>query len=494
MNQTTHMSEMDVRRQKLAELRTQGNAFPNDFRRDMLTTDFHTQYGNVSKEQADTEKFAEVTLAGRIMSKRAMGKIMFLVIQDMAGQLQLVLQKNKVQNFDDVLKFDVGDIIGVSGTPYRTNTGELSLDCSLVRMLTKALRPLPEKHAGIQDTEMKYRQRYLDLITNEESRRVFQVRSKVISGIRRYMEADRFVEVETPMMHPIPGGTTALPFITHHNALDQQMFMRIAPELYLKRLVVGGMERVFEINRNFRNEGLSARHNPEFTMLEFYQAYADYNDLMDKTEDLFRTLAMDILGTTMVPYGDHLYDFGAPFDRLTPAEATVKYTELTMDQLNTLEAARSTCDAHNIKYMPHWGLGRLQIEIFEELAEHCLIQPTFIIKHPAETSPLARSNDEDPSVTDRFELFIGAREIANAYSELNDPEDQDRRFKQQLAERESGDDEAMHYDADYILAMEYGLPPTAGEGIGIDRLAMILSNAPSIRDVILFPAMRPRSE
>ncbi|MCX2497715.1 lysine--tRNA ligase [Plesiomonas shigelloides] len=485
-------SEMATRRAKLAALREEGIAFPNDFRRDSISGDLHAAFDDKSKEELEALG-KEVIVAGRIMTRRIMGKAAFVTLQDMGGQIQLYVSRDELPEGvynEKFKKWDMGDIIGARGKLFKTQTGELTIHCSDVRLLTKALRPLPDKFHGLSDMEMRYRQRYLDLITNPESRRTFEIRSKVISGIRRYLEEQNFVEVETPMLHPIPGGTTALPFATHHNALDQEMFLRIAPELYLKRLVIGGMERVFEINRNFRNEGLSARHNPEFTMLEFYQAYADYNDLMDKTEDMLRTLAMNILGSTTVHYGDHVYDFGKPFDRLTPAEATVKYTELTMDQLDTLEAARATCDAHGIKYQPQWGVGRLQVEIFEELAEHCLIQPTFITKHPAETSPLARANDEDPTVTDRFELFIGAREIANAYSELNDPEDQDRRFRQQLVERDSGDAEAMHYDADYIMAMEYGLPPTAGEGIGIDRLAMIFANAPSIRDVILFPAMR----
>ena len=490
------MTEHQVRLTKLAKLREKGNAYPNDFRRINTTNELVSMFAGWEKEalEAQSAEFKYTSVAGRIMSKRVMGKVVFLHIQDMGGQIQLFIRVNDNVNFEDIKRYDVGDIIGAEGHVMITNTGELSIETNMVRMLCKALRPLPNKMTGIQDPEIKYRQRYLDLITSPESRKTFQTRARVISGIRRYLEDLNYIEVETPMLHPIAGGTNALPFKTHHNALNMEMLLRIAPELYLKRLVVGGMERVFEINRNFRNEGFSARHNPEFTMLEFYEAYADFNTMMDRTEDMLRTLAINILGTTDVVYGDHVYDFAKPFDRLTPVQATLKYTDMTIDQMDTFEAALATCKELGIEVMPMWGLGRLQVEIFEEVAEHHLIQPTFIMSHPAEISPLARANDEDPTITDRFELFIGAREIANAYSELNDPIDQAQRLMRQLAEKEDGDAEAMEYDAEYVECLEYGLPPTAGEGIGIDRLSMIFANAPSIRDVILFPAMRPRAD
>lgn len=486
-----YMNEQAQRRAIVEQMRSEGNAFPNDFRRTHITNELHPM-AEFTREKLEEVQF-DTAIAGRIMSKRVMGKALFMTVQDMGGQIQFFASKKTVSNFDELKKLHVGDIVGVTGVLFITQTGELTVNASEVRLLVKAIRPLPDKHNGLADTELKYRNRHVDLIMSPESRRTFEVRAKVISGIRRYLEGDGYVEVETPMLHPIAGGTNALPFSTHHNALDMEMFLRIAPELYLKRLVVGGMERVFEVNRNFRNEGLSARHNPEFTMLEFYEAYADFNDMMDKTEDMFRTLAQNILGTTIVQQGEYTYDFGQPFDRLTPVEATLKYTDMTIDQMDTFEAAKATCEALNIKVSPTWGLGRLQVEIFEEVAEHFLIQPTFIMSHPAEISPLARANDQDPTITDRFELFIGGREIANAYSELNDPIDQAQRFEAQQAEKESGDAEAMDYDHDYVECMEYGLPPTAGEGIGIDRLSMIFANAPSIRDVILFPAMRPRN-
>ena len=426
-----------------------------------------------------------------------MGKASFTTIQDMSGRIQLYISKEAVgeEVYNSFKKWDIGDIVAARGYVFKTKTGELSLHVEELRLLTKALRPLPDKFHGIADQEMKYRQRYVDLIVSEDTRRAFIVRSKVIDGIRRFMTGRDFMEVETPMMHVIPGGAAAKPFTTHHNALDMPLFLRIAPELYLKRLVVGGFERVFEINRNFRNEGVSARHNPEFTMIEFYMAYADYRDLMDLTEDMLRTLAQDILGKTDVDYQGEVYDFGGKFTRLSMVDSILKYNpELTREQLWDVAAASEIIRSKlKMDVKSIWGIGKLQTIIFEETVETQLRQPTFITEYPAEVSPLARRNDDNPFITDRFEFFIGGREIANGFSELNDPEDQAERFLQQVKEKDAGDDEAMHYDADYIRALEYGLPPTAGQGIGIDRLVMLFANAPSIRDVILFPHMRPEA-
>jgi len=478
------------RRAKLGELREQGSAFPNHFRRDSLAAGLQAQYGELSKEEL-AEKNIIVAIAGRLMLDRKA----FKVVQDTSGRIQVYASKD-VQK--DTRHWDLGDIVGVKGVLCKSGKGDLYVSMDEYLLLTKSLRPLPEKHKGLTDTETRYRQRYVDLMVNEDTRRVFQARSKLINGIRQYFASRDFIEVETPMLQVIPGGATARPFITHHNALDIDMYLRIAPELYLKRLVVGGFERVFEINRNFRNEGLSTRHNPEFTMLEFYQAYADYNDLMDLTEDMLRTVTQSVLGTSVVTNhtgkGDETveYDFGQPFERLTVVEAICRYNEgVTAEQLADLEQAKALAQSLGIKVKPIWGLGKIQIEIFEATAEHRLIQPTFITEYPKEVSPLARIKDSDPFVTERFEFFVGGREIANGFSELNDAEDQAERFRRQVAEKEAGDDEAMFYDEDYVTALEYGLPPTAGEGIGIDRLAMLLTDSPSIRDVILFPAMRP---
>ncbi|HDV7284823.1 TPA: lysine--tRNA ligase [Mannheimia haemolytica] len=487
--------EMLARREKLNKIREQGNAFPNTFRRDALAKELHAQYDAVEGE-ALKEQNIQVKVAGRIMLKRVMGKASFFTIQDVSGAIQLYVARDNLSDSvyeEKVSLWDLGDIVGVEGALFKTKTGELTVRCSEVQLLTKSLRPLPDKHHGLTDLETRYRQRYLDLISNEESRRTFMIRSQVVSGIRKFFLERDFIEVETPMLQVIPGGAAAKPFITHHNALDVDMYLRIAPELYLKRLVVGGFERVFELNRNFRNEGVSVRHNPEFTMIEYYQAYADYHDLMDNTEELLRQLALDILGTTDVPYGDYVFDFGKPFERITMHDAIVKYGNgIQREDLDSFEKSVEIAKGLGIEIQKSWGLGSVVNAIFEEVAEHQLIQPTFLMAHPAEISPLARRNDENPEVTDRFELFIGGREIGNGFSELNDAEDQAERFDAQVAAKDAGDDEAMFKDEDFIVALEHGLPPTAGEGLGIDRLAMIFANAPSIRDVILFPAMRQK--
>ncbi|MDW0562397.1 lysine--tRNA ligase [Mannheimia haemolytica] len=487
--------EMLARREKLNKIREQGNAFPNTFRRDALAKDLHAQYDAVEGETLK-EQNIQVKVAGRIMLKRVMGKASFFTIQDVSGAIQLYVARDNLSDSvyeEKVSLWDLGDIVGVEGALFKTKTGELTVRCSEVQLLTKSLRPLPDKHHGLTDLETRYRQRYLDLISNEESRRTFMIRSQVVSGIRKFFLERDFIEVETPMLQVIPGGAAAKPFITHHNALDVDMYLRIAPELYLKRLVVGGFERVFELNRNFRNEGVSVRHNPEFTMIEYYQAYADYHDLMDNTEELLRQLALDILGTTDVPYGDYVFDFGKPFERITMHDAIVKYGNgIQREDLDSFEKSVEIAKGLGIEIQKSWGLGSVVNAIFEEVAEHQLIQPTFLMAHPAEISPLARRNDENPEVTDRFELFIGGREIGNGFSELNDAEDQAERFDAQVAAKDAGDDEAMFKDEDFIVALEHGLPPTAGEGLGIDRLVMIFANAPSIRDVILFPAMRQK--
>lgn len=473
------------RRVKLNEWRESGDAFPNHFRRDSLAADLQKQYGELSKEELE-EKNIQVAVAGRLMLDRKA----FKVLQDMSGRIQIFAPK-PVQK--DTKHWDLGDVVGVRGTLCKSGMGDLYVMMDEYLLLTKSLRPLPEKHKGLTDTESRYRQRYVDLIVNEDSRRTFQIRSQMVAGIRNYLVRHGFVEAETPMLQVIPGGATARPFITHHNSLDLDMYLRIAPELYLKRLVVGGFERVFEINRNFRNEGLSTRHNPEFTMLEFYQAYADHNDLMNLTEDMLRTLAQDVLGTTEIPYQDDVYDFGKPFARLSVFDSILQYNDdIDAATLADEQGARGIAERLGIAVKDGWGLGKVQIEIFEKTVEHRLKDPTFITDYPTEVSPLARRKDDDPFVTERFEFFVGGREIANGFSELNDAEDQAERFRAQVAEKEAGDDEAMFYDEDYITALEHGLPPTAGEGIGIDRLVMLFTNSPSIRDVILFPHMRPR--
>ncbi len=493
------MSELDEneqitqRKEKLAEMRQSGQAYPNDVRRDALAGDLLEAYNELDKEALE-EKAIEVSVAGRMMTRRVMGKASFAHLQDMTGQIQCFVQKQALPEgaYDDFKKWDIGDIIAGKGVVFKTKTGELSIKLSELRLITKSLRPLPEKFHGLADQETRYRQRYVDLIMNESSRDVFRVRSATVQFIRNFLNDKRFIEVETPMMQVIPGGATARPFETHHNALDMGLYLRIAPELYLKRLVVGGMEKVFEINRNFRNEGLSTRHNPEFTMLEFYQAYADYHDLMDITEEMLRGLAESVLGKTIIDYQGEQYDFGKPFERMTVKESILKLNnDISAEQLESLESARAICERLKIKIKDSYGLGKLQIEIFEKTVESNLKHPTFITEYPVEVSPLARRSETNDFVTDRFEFFIGGRELANGFSELNDPEDQAERFQQQVEEKDAGDDEAMHYDADYIRALEYGMPPTAGEGIGIDRLVMLLTDSPSIRDVLLFPHMRP---
>ncbi len=481
------------RRAKLAEWRKTGKAFPNDFSRENIASTLHEAYGDKTAEELEALP-VEVKVGGRMMLKRVMGKASFATLQDLSGRIQIYVARDKVgeEAYTAFKNWDLGDILGVVGTLMKTRTGELTIYATEVRLLTKSLRPLPDKFHGLADIEMKYRQRYVDLIMNEETRFTFIARSKIVASIRNYMTNHHFLEVETPMMHPIPGGASAKPFVTHHNALDMQQFLRIAPELYLKRLVVGGFEKVFEINRNFRNEGLSPRHNPEFTMMEFYEAYANYQTLMDFTEGLLRHAAREALGTEVFVYQGRELDLSKPFHRLTMVEAIKKYCPQYSDaQLNDAAWLREQLAARKIAVKPEMGLGSLQLLFFEETAESQLWDPTFIINYPVEVSPLARASDIDPNITERFELFIVGREIANGFSELNDPEDQAARFMAQAKAKEAGDEEAMYYDADFIRALEYGLPPTGGCGIGIDRLVMLLTDAPSIRDVILFPQMRP---
>jgi lysyl-tRNA synthetase class 2 len=484
---------IEERKAKLKALRGEGNAFPNDFRRTHLAADLHRDYDAKSNEELEPAA-TKVVVAGRMMLKRVMGKASFATLQDMSGRIQLYVTNDVTgETVHAAFKhWDLGDILGAEGTLFKTRTGELTIKVSAVRLLSKSLRPLPEKFHGLADQEQKYRQRYLDLITNPESQWVFKARSGIIQAMREFFVARGYLEVETPMMQPIPGGAAARPFVTHHNALDMELYLRIAPELYLKRLVVGGIEKVFEINRNFRNEGMSTRHNPEFTMLEFYEAYQDYHYLMDLTEELLRGLAQKVTGGTTLSYQGETIDLGKPFDRLTMAEAVAKYNpRYSLQDLSKVETLRGALDNFKVEVFPTDGLGLLQLKLFEQTTEDKLIQPTFIVAHPTDVSPLARSNDKNPAVTDRFELFITGRELANGFSELNDPEDQAARFQQQMQAKEAGDEEAMYYDADYVRALEYGLPPTAGEGIGIDRLIMLLTDSPSIRDVILFPQMRP---
>lgn len=492
-------SQIALRKAKLAAIRVeQPVAFPNDFQRNVLAACLQGKYAEKSKEElAELDDKTLYKISGRIMLRRVMGKASFVTLQDMSGRVQVYLRQSDLpEGIYDQFKnqWDLGDIVGVEGTVFKTNTGELSLHATQARLLTKALRPLPDKHHGLTDTEQRYRQRYVDLIMNEDSRRVFQMRSKLIAKMREFFGERHFMEVETPMMQVIPGGAVAKPFETFHNALNQKMFLRIAPELYLKRLVVGGFERVYEINRNFRNEGLSTRHNPEFTMIEFYQAYADYQDFITLTEDLMRYLAEAVLGTTKLMYQGNEIDFGQPFVKMTVLESILHYNpQLTRAQLENYESACTVAKQLGLKFDPSYGLGKVQIEIFEATVEDRLMQPTFIMAYPAEVSPLARKNDQHPFVTDRFEFFVGGREVANGFSELNDPEDQAERFKAQVQAKEAGDEEAMFFDADYIRALEYGLPPTAGEGIGIDRLVMLFTDQASIRDVLLFPHMRPEA-
>jgi lysyl-tRNA synthetase, class II len=480
------------RRAKLAALRERGHAYPNDFRRDALAAELHAMHDGKANEELEAAHIV-VSVAGRMLLKRVMGKASFATLQDMSGMIQLYITSDALgaETHDAFKHWDLGDILGATGTVFKTRTGELTIKVTALRLLAKSLRPLPEKFHGLTDQEQKYRQRYVDLITSPDSRRVFIARSQIVQAMREFFVARGYLEVETPMMHPIPGGAAARPFATHHNALDMDLYLRIAPELYLKRLVVGGLERVFEINRNFRNEGISTRHNPEFTMLEFYEAFQDYRYLMDLTEALLRELAQKVRGSTTIEYQDVAIDLSRPFDRLTMAEAIAKYnSQHGLEDLAKPEYLKKVLAACGSEVLPTDGIGVLQLKLFEATTEPKLVQPTFVIAHPTDVSPLARANEANPAVTDRFELFVTGREIANGFSELNDPEDQAARFAAQVEAKDAGDDEAMHYDADYIRALEYGLPPTAGEGIGVDRLVMLLTDSPSIRDVILFPQLK----
>lgn len=483
------------RRHKLNAVREQGIAFPNDFKRGDYADDLQQEFADKEHwtAQALENSGRRVQIAGRLMAKRVMGKASFAQLQDMSGSIQLYLSANDLGTSYEAFKgWDVGDIVGAAGTLTRTRTGELSIKASTLRLLTKSLRPLPDKWHGLADVEQRYRQRYVDLIVNPHVRDVFIKRSKIISAMRGWLDARRFLEVETPMMHYIPGGAAARPFMTHHNALGLDLYLRVAPELYLKRLTVGGLERVYEINRNFRNEGVSTRHNPEFTMLELYEAYATYTEVMDLTEAMIRDIAQSVLGTTELQWEENTIDVGPAFRRWSMTDAVLEHNpEILREQLRNLDAMRSHCERLQIRYKKSYGWGRLLLEIFEKTVEHTLTQPTFITDHPVEVSPLARANDHDPELTDRFELFIAGREIANGFSELNDAQEQAARFQAQVEAKESGDDEAMHFDADYIRALEIGLPPTGGLGIGIDRLVMLLTDSTSIRDVLLFPYMRP---
>ena len=477
-----------LRREKLSELRSKRNPFPNNFRRNDFALDLQNSFSDKTKEEL-SELNQQASIAGRVMAKRGP----FLVLQDMTGRIQAYIDRKGLDKalLEEIDTWDIGDIIGVTGPISKSGKGDLYVKMVSVSLLTKSLRPLPEKFHGLTDQEQRYRMRYVDLIMNADARETFLTRSRMISFIRNYLNEQGFLEVETPMMQAIPGGATAKPFVTHHNALDMQLYLRIAPELYLKRLVVGGFEKVYEINRNFRNEGLSTRHNPEFTMLEFYEAYADYRVLMDRTEDMLRNLAKHLQGNYIIEYQGASYDFEKPFTRMSVKESVLKMNPgLQEDKLNTVDSLRSVCDSLEIAYQNSYGTGKLLIEIFEKTVESQLDQPTFITEYPTEVSPLARRNDDNPEVTDRFEFFVGGKEIANGFSELNDAEDQAARFQQQVEQKDDGDEEARHYDSDYIRALEYGLPPTAGEGIGIDRLVMLFTDSASIRDVLLFPHMR----
>lgn len=483
------------RRRKLDTLREAGNPYPNDFRRNALADELQKTFEDHDDETLQEER-VEVAVVGRMMAKRVMGKASFIKLQDRSGQIQARLERDRLADgaYQDFKKWDVGDIVAARGVLFRTKTGELTVLADEIRLITKSLRPLPEKFHGLADQETRYRQRYVDLIVNEQSRNVFRTRSAIVGYIRAFLDAQDYLEVETPMMQTTPGGAIARPFTTHHNALDMSLFLRIAPELNLKRLLVGGFERVYEINRNFRNEGISTQHNPEFTMLELYRAYADYEDLIDMVEALMHGMADSILGESVVRYQGEEFDFGASFERMTVEEVIMKFNPtLEQSRLRDRDYLVKVCADLDISVRDSYGPGKLQIEIFEKNGEENLRRPTFVTHYPTEVSPLSRRNDADPFVTDRFEFFIAGREIANGFSELNDPEDQAERFRAQTADRESGDLEAMAFDHDYIRALEYGMPPAAGIGIGIDRLVMLLTDSASIRDVLLFPHMRPEA-
>ena len=494
---TENLSENDLilqRRAKLDALRKKGIAYPNTFRRDSLSGDLRNQYKEASKEELE-KKSIQVTVAGRIMLQRIMGKASFITIQDMEGQIQAYIRSNDLPEgqYEDFKTWDLGDIVGVSGKLFLTKTGELTVHADSIEMLTKSLRPLPEKHSGLVDTEQRYRKRYLDLITNPDSLDIFKKRSQIVSSIRDFFIKNNYLEVETPMMHSVLGGAAAKPFTTHHNALDMDLYLRIAPELYLKRLVVGGLEKVFEINRNFRNEGLSTKHNPEFTMLEYYSAYADFNDQMAFIEDLFKTLTEQVLGSSKIDQNGVSYDFSQPFKKISLKNAVSEKLSVDSSSLDGRDFLLEIGKRYKLENLDNMSDGKILFELFEELVEGDLIQPTFITGYPKDVSPLSRSSDVNSLEVDRFELFIGGKEIANGFSELNDPEDQAERFRMQVDQKTAGDEEAMEYDSDYIEALEYGLPPCAGVGIGIDRLVMLLTGAQSIRDVLLFPQMKPKN-
>ncbi len=499
-NKTDENKLIAERRAKLAAIREQAKAngapaFPNDYRRDVLASLLQTEYGDKPAEWFDANPPVKLHVAGRMMFQRIMGKASFAKLQDRTGQIQIFLQRDALgEAYEAFKKYDVGDILAATGTLFKTKTGELSVRVEELRLLTKALRPLPDKWHGMQDVDTRYRQRYVDLIVNEQSRQVFIARNRIIRYLRDFLDSMDFLEVETPMLQSIPGGAAARPFKTHHNALDMDMYLRIAPELYLKRLTVGGFERVYEINRNFRNEGVSTRHNPEFTMLELYVAYADYNDLIVMVERAMQGLADVVLGKRQFSYQGREYDLDKPFKRISVIEAVAEHTPgFDMSRARDVDYLRELCTRQGIAFKPHDGAGKLQIELFEKNAEHTFMDPTFVYAYPAEVSPLARANDADPFLTDRFEFFVAGREIANGFSELNDAEDQAARFRAQVERKEAGDDEAMYYDADFVRALEYGMPPTAGLGVGIDRLVMFFTDSPSIRDVLLFPHMRPET-
>ena len=494
---TENLSENDLilqRRAKLDALRKKGIAYPNTFRRDSLSGDLRNQYKEASKEELE-EKSIQVSVAGRIMLQRIMGKASFITIQDMEGQIQAYIRSNDLSEgqYEDFKTWDLGDIVGVSGKLFLTKTGELTVHADSIEMLTKSLRPLPEKHSGLVDTEQRYRKRYLDLITNPDSLDIFKKRSQIVSSIRDFFIKNNYLEVETPMMHSVLGGAAAKPFTTHHNALDMDLYLRIAPELYLKRLVVGGLEKVFEINRNFRNEGLSTKHNPEFTMLEYYSAYADFNDQMAFIEDLFKTLTEQVLGSSKIDQNGVSYDFSQPFKKISLKDTVSEKLSVDSSSLDGRDFLLEIGKRYKLENLDNMSDGKILFELFEELVESDLIQPTFITGYPKDVSPLSRSSDVNSLEVDRFELFIGGKEIANGFSELNDPEDQAERFRMQVDQKTAGDEEAMEYDSDYIEALEYGLPPCAGVGIGIDRLVMLLTGAQSIRDVLLFPQMKPKN-
>ena len=493
---TENLSENDLikqRRSKLEELRNRGNAYPNSFRRDSLSQDLKDQCEGLSKEDLEAKEMT-VSVAGRIMLQRIMGKASFITLQDMKGQIQAYVRSNDLPEgqYDDFKTWDLGDIVGIKGKLFLTKTGELTVNAESIETLTKSLRPLPEKHSGLVDTEQRYRKRYLDLITNPESLEVFKKRSQIITAIREYFIDNEYQEVETPMMHSILGGAAAKPFATHHNALDMDLYLRIAPELYLKRLMVGGIEKVFEINRNFRNEGLSTKHNPEFTMLEYYTAYADYNDQMSFIEDLLKVVSEKVLGTSKIEQEGTSYDFSKSFERISLKDSVAQKLSTEPTSLDNRDFLLETAKKYKIEDLDDLSDGKILFELFEELVEEELMHPTFVTGYPKDVSPLSRSSDDDPSVVDRFELFIGGKEIANGFSELNDPDDQAERFREQVEQKSKGDEEAMEFDSDYVEALEYGLPPCAGVGIGIDRLVMLLTGAKSIRDVLLFPQMKPK--